>query len=410
MIQISIDDEKETYIDTIKNNKKEKIIIFDCDDPITLYPYDPSCPKNHFNNWFYEIFTKLDEEYYENVHFLTGDVNVAYNYQLVKDACIKKNIIRSDRQDIHLHCYPWMFTLTAFDQAGHHWPKESNENIKLKYNVCFLSLGRKLARMLVIKELHKYKNFVYSNLGYFSNEINEDTIVNLGELEPIDNFNYYAKDHKFFLNCDSILTNHYIKDLNFKSYKRKLLTEDINLYKDILGLKSNYDLINDDTYTGHWETIAYLAPREYFESAISLFCETSLTTSSVITEKTFKNYMSKKVSIGFAGPHYYEYLKKHGYELYDDLFDYSFDSYSCHERFDYLIYQIKDILNMELSYIEEIINDNKVRDKLNHNFERSIETRNMTSKYFDSHKIIRPSTCEMIVNHDEFFNPPKFNV
>ena len=50
----SIDDEKETYIDTIKNNKKEKIIIFDCDDPITLYPYDPSCPKNHFNNcnWF----------------------------------------------------------------------------------------------------------------------------------------------------------------------------------------------------------------------------------------------------------------------------------------------------------------------------------------------------------------------
>ena len=82
MIQINLDQKSDTFIDIIKKHKNEKIIIFDLLDPISFYPYDR--PERVYElkhekfekNYIHSIFAYLDQSYYENLHFITADVNI----------------------------------------------------------------------------------------------------------------------------------------------------------------------------------------------------------------------------------------------------------------------------------------------------------------------------------------------
>jgi len=406
MIQINLDQKSDTFIDIIKKHKNEKIIIFDLLDPISLYPYDRPERVYEFKhekfekNYIYSIFAYLDQSYYENLHFITADVNILKSYANVKNACILKNIIDDDTKDFSIHVYPWVFA-HVMNGNFYHLNEENIKNIKYKYNVCFLSLESKLIRQIIISKLIEHDKFIYSNIG--SARIQNTPDVQIKHIHPIHDFNFELHYDQFYrrwqkeYNADDILGEVYIKNSNYDSRVLKTVTEDYSLYKYRADIER--DLLTKRT------EFQYFCPKEYFESAINLFSETSVISSS-ITEKFFKDVYNKKLSIGIAGQNYYKFLRNNNFMLFEEIFDYSFDNKSLHKRFQSVIDQIKKFLNYKTSDLIEILNDKIIIEKFNNNIEIAREKQNDYTKLMNiSSSKLSEYFCEMIIDNDERFRP-----
>ena len=74
--------------------------------------------------------------------------------------------------------------------------------------------------------------------------------------------------------------------------------------------------------------------------------------STHFSEKSFKSLFYRKPFISIAGPYWYETFKKFGFELYDELFDYSFDiDENKNSRLKEILLQIKEINFLMLSSV-----------------------------------------------------------
>lgn len=114
----------------------------------------------------------------------------------------------------------------------------------------------------------------------------------------------------------------------------------------------------------------------YFDNKyfVNLVGETSHT-NPVITEKTFGAILNKELFLSYGIPHINKKLQTMGFELYDDIFDYTFDSLddtrdSCkhitkqlHNIKDKNLYNlkmmVKDKINFNHQLLKNKINDNK---------------------------------------------------
>lgn len=111
----------------------------------------------------------------------------------------------------------------------------------------------------------------------------------------------------------------------------------------------------------------YGVPKEYFMSLIDIVTESYVIFSSHFSEKSYKPLVHKKPFITFAGPYYYETLKKYNFELYDELFDYSFDvNESMEERFDDIFLQLLELNKIPMNELCNIILN--LNDKIEHNY------------------------------------------
>tara|TARA_Y100000361_G_scaffold84286_1_gene74701 strand:- start:4346 stop:5191 length:846 start_codon:yes stop_codon:yes gene_type:complete len=110
----------------------------------------------------------------------------------------------------------------------------------------------------------------------------------------------------------------------------------------------------------------YGVPKEYFKSFIDVVSESYVEFSTHFSEKTYKPLLLKKVFLTYAGPYYYETLSEFGFELYDELFDYSFDKVEDkNERLKLFFQQLEKVNEMtfdEVKYIIESINPKIVRN------------------------------------------------
>jgi len=402
MIQLNLDPHREDFIDIIKRNKNEKIIIFDLRDPINLYPYT----NNDLRGWkdyLYKIFTILPEEYYNNLHFLSISYNFQECYKLVKNSCINNKLIHKNHSDFHIHFFPWLFSDTLF----HTEPEvELSETINLtkKYKICMLSMKKKLARMLILSHFHYDDYFVYSNIGL-------DCFEKLDLLDetqkPIDEVNFYDKKLDLFYNLDTDVQNFNFKNSDFNIQKTERLTEDFNFLREYHRSSTN------ESYCFDQSILCNYAPLEYFESCIILNCEASCLQSSTVTEKTFKNFLFKKPYITMAGPYFNRFLKENQFELYDELFDYSYDNMNCFDRLNDLILQVSCLLDENIDYLEDIINSNDVKNKMNHNYKLSKDLSKLCLEYVKKDKstseTLTELCCKMILDNHENFKPSYFS-
>jgi hypothetical protein len=74
-----------------------------------------------------------------------------------------------------------------------------------------------------------------------------------------------------------------------------------------------------------------ILPREYFQSLINVISESSVYNLD-ISEKTWYAIIGKKPFITLAARDYYKTLRKLGFQLYYELFDYEFDKYNCYKQ------------------------------------------------------------------------------
>ena len=91
-----------------------------------------------------------------------------------------------------------------------------------------------------------------------------------------------------------------------------LKTKELDMSLEDLDTHINQDIVSDFYYLT--------------DSLIDIGSETSPIQNQFITEKTWKPYLLGKVSFFFNNQSYYSILKNLGFELYDEIFDYSFDT------------------------------------------------------------------------------------
>jgi hypothetical protein len=102
------------------------------------------------------------------------------------------------------------------------------------------------------------------------------------------------------------------------------------------------------------------------DSLIDIGVETSPAEMQFITEKTWKPYLHGKVSLFLNCQSYYAILKNLGFELYDEIFDYSFDTITnADERQIAYHAELKRISDIPIEELQTKIST--IRDKISRN-------------------------------------------
>ena len=233
------------------------------------------------------------------------------------DINLERNLKRLEHQFIGLSD-PWWYIQTKASLV-----EKVDFQPDFRYNVIFMSGEPRYSRIITMRELHKYDKFVYSNLNPYESVETKD---------PDD----WNSEH---------LVNFRFPDFD---PKQKLLTEE-------------------------GDCILRYAPMEYWESVIDLVGEPYTHYGASVTEKTFKPLFWQKPFLILGGQGVHTFLKSEGFELYDEIFDYSFDNESFCVRWRSIMNQMKVILKTDTHELLSYINT----DKLKHNYEliRTIRSR-----------------------------------
>jgi hypothetical protein len=104
-------------------------------------------------------------------------------------------------------------------------------------------------------------------------------------------------------------------------------------------------------------------PREYSHALINLVSE-STTDTLFLTEKTYHAVLAEKPFLvqGCKGIH--AYLSNLGFEMYDEIFDYSFDEVSNdQQRTEMIVENFKKLVNEDLNEINKLLSYKSIRNK-----------------------------------------------
>lgn len=125
----------------------------------------------------------------------------------------------------------------------------------------------------------------------------------------------------------------------------------------------------------------YTPPAEFKDSVFSLISESN-TECLFYTEKTFVPIFHKRPFLIYGAPHANTYLRKLGFEIFDEVIDYSFDSIDndkerCERYFEQVVklteYPLDDLYNL-------------LYNKVQHNYMRMleiVENKEYVPKFFD---------------------------
>jgi hypothetical protein len=112
----------------------------------------------------------------------------------------------------------------------------------------------------------------------------------------------------------------------------------------------------------------YGLPIEWNESFVNLISETSVDVG-FITEKTWIPILCKKPFLVQTREGFYDYFQQLGFKVYDEIFDYSFDSVSNLEvRTQMILDNVKNILDNDYQKLYDMI-----YPKIKHNYNRALE-------------------------------------
>ena len=140
----------------------------------------------------------------------------------------------------------------------------------------------------------------------------------------------------------------------------------INFRTPFEGLEGDNDAYHD-----------FLPVQEWLDSSMELINETYQVKAFGLSDKTCKvlGFCKPFLVIGCAG--WYKTFRELGFELYNELFDYSFDKIeSFRDRHKHIIYQIKNILSLEENEFNYRIDS--LNDKLEFNKKHLLEYRDKT--------------------------------
>jgi hypothetical protein len=169
--------------------------------------------------------------------------------------------------------------------------------------------------------------------------------------------NNLRREHRYLLMdklCEYDLLNYgYISWLQFGDeidYKLKCWKEK-QIILDKKRIKTQEDQCN--------------VPLEYKKVFVNIISE-STTETLFLTEKTFISILLKQPFLILGSKNIHQLLKKYGFQLYDEIFDYSFDDLLVVEdRIDGIIKNLLKIKDKNYTHLRELI-ENKIQFNFNH--------------------------------------------
>ena len=250
-----------------------------------------------------------------------------------------------------------------------------------KYRVICMVNQPKLSRLFTLRELAGLQGFIYSFNCTETRSIQSD-----GSSSD-DNFNEKLSSLGKFKswvwkeNGNSIeirggeKDRGNVADRNYRvdtavafnmSNERFDQSKRINFRTPFEGLEGDNDAYHD-----------FLPVQEWLDSSMELINETYQVKAFGLSDKTCKvlGFCKPFLVIGCAG--WYKTFRELGFELYNELFDYSFDKIeSFRDRHKHIIYQIKNILSLEENEFNYRIDS--LNDKLEFNKKHLLEYRDKT--------------------------------
>ena len=122
----------------------------------------------------------------------------------------------------------------------------------------------------------------------------------------------------------------------------------------------------DDDFVNKLDS--FLICKEYHQSFLHVIGEAT-TTVPFITEKTVLPILYKKPFVTLSNTNFSDYLRKLGFELFDEIIDYSYDTIdNLEERADSMVQNILPLVNENHLTLYK-----KLRPKLEHNYNRALE-------------------------------------
>ena len=304
--------------------------------------------KNSAKGWneLYKIYTSKFKK--NVVYYVTSDFNIFSRAKELKKYIDLKNEKIYTNIEFLIHPYTMSFSEYFNLNDGSSLLIKDNEifrkgvGYKKEYKYNFISLNgtRKDHRIKTIKNLHNHKNFVYS---YYPFEDDDEL-----------DYCFDISGEKRYLNELTELNEIYDKEL-FEKIIDKPLREQT---KDELKSKMQ----------NKFDAFQMCVPLEYVQSCADLVTESFVGDSLSYTEKTWKPIALKKPFLLMSGKNAYKYLKVMGYELYDELFDYSFDDKDFNTRFSSIIDQVKTLCKISTKEFAEQISDEKIKSKIEYNY------------------------------------------
>jgi hypothetical protein len=370
----------QTILDeALLNNDDQNIIFFDGEverlAPLGDVAQDTEGASGSINDDYtlYNILT-LDFQG-KDVYYVTPDFNIHSNLKRLKNTITKRKIeIKTDIIPL-IDPYIFQFILSLFDSGwrdsggkdkyinisidnftlGVNNTETKKSEIKTydpKYKVVSLNCTRKDHRVKTIKALRGIEGFIYSYYPYedqwqtdeFINEYEEEKEL-LNELTELNEL----YDHGLFMN---------------KSEK---------LLKD----RTESEIVN--SFDSKREAFQQCVPLEYIQSYIDLVTESMVYDCVMLTEKTFKPISLKKPFILLSARNSHLFLKKMGYQLYDELFDYSFDDKNFSIRFKSIIKQIIYLLSLPMDVLQDKIEP--LREKIEYNYKHMKTQKEMWTNF-----------------------------
>jgi hypothetical protein len=162
---------------------------------------------------------------------------------------------------------------------------------------------------------------------------------------------------------DALAKHDLIKD-GYVSWHKAL---DDNIYNDVFRYFNNEKIFLNDAPTKHkfHKTVHEI---EYFKGFVNIIPEGEVMLKD-LSEKTCYAILHKKPFLILGAPGIHAELTKLGFQLFDTVFDYSFDRCeNIDDRIDGIIANVKKILNSDYNSLKS-----KVEDVLDYNYNRYIE-------------------------------------
>ena len=247
-------------------------------------------------------------------------------------------------------------------------------NIKMEFITgCDINDDYVYSRLVAPKvnmSIHPFPMYwVYETVRYL--EIETTNVI--PDIQPRTYINLNRNPHKFRCMMMDKLAERGLLSYGYNTWMRP------GFYKDVWNfqhweekqlLLENEDRVpaNATTDMNNDLTTVFSPPPEYFAAGINLAAES---TSDIMfyTEKTMKNFFFKKPFIILGAQNINTNLKYYGFEIFEELVDYSFDNCSkLEDRIEGIADNIERLSKFPIYEIDQVL-----QKKLNHNYNRLME-------------------------------------
>lgn len=317
-------------IEIVENN--EELLMYDMFEGSLLWPLDNATVDNY--KFLYYI-ANLTQNSDKKIFYLCSDFNIHQRLQEWKNLLSFKSV------KIEALSFP-LPILTPHHYISENNLDELNKNDKTKNFITLVSSPKDF-RIITLNKFYKHDLFEYSYVPHF--HFNGKEIFKLVSASTINEFD-----------IEFDVSNH-----------SRLLTElDHSLY---FNASEQCGTVEIDGKTYFKDIFNTFLPKETFNTCCDIVLESYFNGPVFFTEKLWKEFIFKRPFLMIGSKGINHSLKELGFELYDEVFDYSFDLES-HDitRLTKFWEQIDKYIDLNPYEFQKILD--VLEGKINYNYEK----------------------------------------